>query len=296
MATLPLRNFGETGLKVSALGFGAGHIGEGEQDEKQIGALLNGAIDLGINLFDTARSYGLSEERIGKLLGKRRNEILLSTKIGYGIEGFSDWTAGCISAGVEEALKRLKTDRIDIVHFHSCPVETLKQDDVIESLLRAVEQGKILVPAYSGDNEALEFAISRNKFRSIQTSLNISDQSAMDSAVHAAKARGMGVIAKRPAANAPWRFASRPNGHYAEEYWSRWKTMNVDPAGLDWQEIAIRFAVHHTGADTAIIGTNSIAHLKEDVEHAANGPLPEKLFHALRAAFAQHRAEWDQRT
>ncbi|MEO1338252.1 MAG: aldo/keto reductase, partial [Myxococcota bacterium] len=69
-------------MTIFPLAFGAGHIGDTEQDDQAIGQLLNQAVDLGINLFDTALSYGLSEDRIRRHLGPRRHEVLLSTKVG----------------------------------------------------------------------------------------------------------------------------------------------------------------------------------------------------------------------
>ncbi len=98
------RAFGKQGFSVSALGLGAGPIGDPALDEAQVGALLNQALDLGITLIDTARSYGLSEERIGRHLAHRRHQFILSTKVGYGIRGHKDWTYACVSAGIDAAL------------------------------------------------------------------------------------------------------------------------------------------------------------------------------------------------
>src|SRR4030095_7664713 len=100
--------------------------------------------------------------------------------------------------------------------------------------------GKIRVAAYSGDNEPLEWPASSNHFGSLQTSINLFDQYAVDRGLAAARERGLGVIAKRPVANAPWRFSERPVGDYAEEYWVRMQAMGLDPGGLDWQEEAAR--------------------------------------------------------
>ncbi len=109
---MQLRDFANTGIKLTPLAFGAGLIGDENISEKQVETLLNSILDLGINLIDTARSYGISEERIGKHLSSRRNEFILSTKIGYGVEGYKDWTGDCINAGIERALKFLKTDHM----------------------------------------------------------------------------------------------------------------------------------------------------------------------------------------
>ncbi len=99
------RPFGNTGLQVSPLGLGAGHIGDSEKDEADVAALLSAALYAGVTLFDTARGYGLSEERIGRFLAglsaARRDQVVVSSKCGYGIAGQEDWTGGCVRAGVD---------------------------------------------------------------------------------------------------------------------------------------------------------------------------------------------------
>ena len=76
------RPFGDTGLTVPVLGFGAGGIGDPALSERDAETLLNSVLDLGVGLIDTARSYGLSEERIGRHLARRRGDFVLSTKVG----------------------------------------------------------------------------------------------------------------------------------------------------------------------------------------------------------------------
>jgi aryl-alcohol dehydrogenase-like predicted oxidoreductase len=285
------RQFGFTGLKVSALGFGAGHIGDSNADEKQINKLLNTAVDLGINLIDTARGYGASEDRIGKFLSHRRKEIILSTKVGYSIPGYTDWTYDCVKAGIDQALKNLRTNYIDIVHLHSCSGEILKNNGVIDALEKAKEEGKIKVSAYSGENDDLAYAIESGRFGSIQTSINIADQRNLDSLLPRAKVKGMGVIAKRPAANAPWRFIEQPVGRYVEEYWLRLKRMNLR-LDLDLHEIALRFAAFTWGVDSVIAGTNDIKHLQDNVKQIEKGPLSYDIYYEIRNAFKQNDINW----
>ena len=288
---MELRQFGFTGLKVSALGFGAGHIGDYNADEKSINKILNTAVDLGVNLIDTARGYGASEERIGKFLSHRRNEIILSTKVGYDIPGYKNWTYDCVIAGVNEALKRLCTDYIDIVHLHSCTKDVLMNDGVIDALEKAREEGKIKVAAYSGENEHLAYALESGRFGSLQTSINIADQRNLDSLLPRSKVKGLGVIAKRPAANAAWRFKELPAGMYAEEYWHRLKRMNLHHH-FNLQEIALRFATFTWGVDSVIVGTNNITHLKENVKLIEKGPLSYDLYYEIRNAFKQNDINW----
>ena len=292
MNHLAPRPFGNTGLTVSPIGFGGGHVGDPSQDDNYIGYFLNAVVDAGITLIDTARSYGLSEQRIGKHLSYRRKDFVLSTKIGYGIPGFADWTGPCITAGVDAALHLMRTEYIDIVHFHSCPVEMLKHDDILKALEDAVNAGKIRVPAYSGDNEHLEFAIATGKFKSIQTSLNIADQSVLNRGVAEAQKRGMGVIAKRPVANAPWRFNERPSGHYCEDYWQRLKVMDINPSEMSWHELALRFVAFLPGVHSSIIGTTSIEHLRENLRYVEKGPLPESNSKKIFDTFRKHGKDW----
>ena len=285
------RNFGNTGLKVSALGFGAGEIGDYNFSEKESEKLLNSVLDLGINLIDTARGYYASEERIGKYISHRRNEIILSTKVGYDIEGFNNWTYDIIIAGVENALKLMRTDYIDIVHLHSCDLEVLKRGEVIKALHKTVEQGKVKVAAYSGENEELKFAVESGLFGSIQTSVNICDQIGLDGTLDLAKQKGLGVIAKRPIANAPWRFSERPVGEYAEEYWHRWKTMNL-PEQENWLDTFLRFSVFADGVNTAIVGTRNIEHLKSNLRIIEQGPLDSDLNQLIKDKFKSHNQNW----
>jgi aryl-alcohol dehydrogenase-like predicted oxidoreductase len=290
------RPFGQTGLLVPPLGFGAGGIGDPSLPEADAARLLHGVVDLGVTLIDTARSYGLSEERIGGILRERRHEILLSTKVGYGIEGCEDWTGPCVAAGVDAALRRLQTDVVDIVHLHSCPRETLERGDVVEALEAAVTAGKVRVAAYSGDNEALEWAAAAGCFRGVQASVNLFDQRALEMRPQAYRGRRPGLIAKRALGNAPWRFEDRPVGNEAEEYWQRSRAMALPRFDLPWAELALRFVVFQPCVDVALIGSRSLAHMRGHVEAIAKGPLPAEVVTAVREAYRRHGGGWRGKT
>ena len=287
---IPQRPYGKTGLMVSALGLGAARIGDARLEEAEVAALLNSAVDAGITLIDTARSYGLSEERIGRHLVSRRDDIVLSTKLGYGIAGYEDWTGPCITAGIEQALRMLRTDRIDIAHLHSCPRATLERGEVIAALEMAKREGKVRAIAYSGDNDDLAYAVATSRFDGFMASLNICDQHVIDDVLPNIAAQGF--IAKRPAANHPWRFDERPVGDYCEEYWLRWRAMALSSHGHDWGEIAIRFALSPPQVSSAIIGTGSMKHLKQNIAWSEAGGLDADWLEELRAAFRQHDRGW----
>ena len=288
---MDLRNFGNTNLKVSALGFGAGEIGDFAVDDKTVDKILNSALDLGINLIDTARGYYASEERIGKFISHRRNEFVISTKVGYGIEREEDWSYNAVAKGIDEALKKMKTDVIDIVHLHSCSAEVLRSSEVIDALDKAKEEGKIKLAAYSGENEDLEYAINCERFDSVQSSYNICDQRNLYSNLPRAKERGLGFIAKRPIANAPWRFAEKPSGHYCEEYWLRLQKMNLN-FEMDMYELALRFSAFTWGIDSCIVGTTNLDHLKRNIEIIEKGKLPEEIINIIKESFIKNDVNW----
>ena len=276
------RMLGDTGIMASPLGLGAGHIGAPEKSEGEVARLLHAALDAGVTFIDTARGYGLSEERIGRHLEGRRHDAVLSTKVGYGVPGHADWTPGCVRAGVDAALGRLRTDHIEVVHLHSCPADVLAHGGVVEALVDARRTGKIGAVAYSGENEALAHALTDGLIEVVQCSINPFDQGAARGVLSGSE---RGVIAKRPLGNAPWRFGDEPHGHYANAYWRRMRAMGFEPEGLGWHEVALRWAVHHSGAHTAIVGTSRAEHLLENVELAARGPLPREVVSALEAAY-----------
>lgn len=284
--------YGSTDIELPVLGFGAGLIGSPEMDENYAGYFVNQIVDLGITFIDTARGYGLSEERIGRHLSWRRNDFILSTKVGYGIPGFQDWTYDCIIAGVHHALQLMRTDHIDIVHLHSCPKETLERGEVITALQKMVSEGKVLVAAYSGENDALQFALQTGAFGGLMSSINIFDQRSIDRTVVPASKQGLGYIAKRAIGNAPWLHASQPHGNYCEEYWKRMKAMKLD-FGAEWLDTALRFTAFLPGISTSIVGTTNLDHIKKNLESIRNGPLSADRIAAIRAAFAEHDNNWD---
>jgi aryl-alcohol dehydrogenase-like predicted oxidoreductase len=286
-----LRSFGVSSLRVSALGLGAGEIGDSGLEETHVEQLLHAALDEGITLIDTARGYGMSEERIGRHLSHRRSSFVLSTKVGYGIEGMPDWTYDTVIAGVEQACRTMRTDRIDIVHLHSCPRSTTEHAGVLDALEECVRRGLVVVPAYSGENDDLDFAVHTGRIRSIQLSVNLFDQRCLDGVIPEAQRLGMGVIAKRPLGNAPWRFPTVPKGQYSETYWHRMQAMG-SVSDVPWDELALRFAAYAPGVHSCIPGTTSIDRLRHNATLVRRGPLPEETIHGLRTAFRNKDDGW----
>lgn len=282
------RPFGKTGLDVSPLGFGGSEIGFRGTDQATVDAALHAALDAGLDVIDTAECYRDSEEKIGRALHGRRDEFHLFTKCGHrGDElGGADWEPAVLARSIDRSLERLKTDRIDLVQLHSCPLEMLQKGDVIEVLEKAKEAGKMRLIGYSGDNEALRYAVECGRFDAIQTSVNVADQVNIPTVALAAE-RGLGVIAKRPIANAAWTWEP-PVGDYAHDYHERLEGLAYDEldAGL-----ALRFTLAVPGVSTAIVGTSRPGRWAENAA-LIDTPLPEGRYEQIRARFAEVGTDW----
>jgi len=300
---MELRDFGKTGLKVSALGFGGAPVGYLETDRRQVAEILNTLLDRGVNLIDTAASYRGSEEAIGEAVGHRRDDYVLVSKCGQAfddIEGAA-WSPLAIEQTVERALRRLKTDHIDVMLLHSCELEILKKGEALGALVKAREAGKVRYVGYSGDNEAAVHAAGLDEVAVIETSISLCDQANIDTVLPLARRNNIGIMAKRPIANAAWKDAAEQRGiyvNYAKTYSERLAKMAIAPAdlgfpgevGAAWSEIALRFTLSQPGVTTAIVGTTNTANVERNVDALSKGKLAENVVAALRQAFRQAEA------
>jgi aryl-alcohol dehydrogenase-like predicted oxidoreductase len=286
------RPFGNTGLHVPALGFGAMQVGAPQLDERHVARLLNHVLDAGLTLIDTARSYGLAEERIGRHLANRRDEFVLSTKVGYGVAGVPDWTYECVLRGVDDARTRLQTDVIDIVHLHSCGQAILEAGAVTSALERCRDEGKIRVAAYSGDDAPLQYALTDNQFGGVQASVNICDQQAL-AMLQQAQARGVGTIAKRSLAGRPWvgSLAGDPvHDEYRRRFTAVRESLGITPA--DWDDLALRFTAFAPGVDCVIVGGIDATNVDRNVAAVRKGALEPEHTAALQKVYEAHGRDW----
>ncbi len=264
---------------------------DGIGDEARVGSLLNGVLDLGVTLIDTARGYGLSEARIGQHLAHRRPEFVLSTKFGYGVDGVPDWTPACITQGVERALRLMRTDVIDIGHLHSCPLEVLMRGEVTQALADCVQAGKLRVAAYSGENAELAHALADPRFASVQASLSLTDRANWAHLDDAAQLRGQGVLVKRALAGLAWSRTARPGDPCEGAYWDRWQAMALRDLGLPWPEIALRFSAHLPGVSSVLLGTKTLPNLAAAIQAFERGPLPSEVLLELDSAWTRAGGE-----
>ena len=213
---------------------------------------MGAALDRGVTLFDTAPSYGTSEERLGRALGARRYDVVLATKGGYGIDGVADWTPDVIRLGVERALGRLCTDVIDVFFVHSCDLTTLERGGVIDALDRAKEAGKVRLAGYSSDEEPLRWAVRSGRFDVVKCSVSLLDRVALDESTVEVERRGIGVFAKRPLANGAMGSSGSVDETRADlrEYRERARVLAIDTSPIVWPEAAVRLlrARRHVGA------------------------------------------------
>ncbi len=277
---------GKTDLEVSRIGFGGAEIGQQEAAQKTVDKLLNSAIDDGLNLIDTAAAYWKSEEMIGNALFERRRDIVLISKCGA-VDGFtrSDWSKRGILETIQNSLKLLRTDYLDIAQLHSCDSVTLNRGEAIEALIVARERGYTRYAGYSGDGEAAVTAIGTGFFDTLQTSVSIADQEAIDLTIPLANEREMGVIAKRPIANAVWRHDSKPEDSYHHEYWDRIETLEYDFLKTELDESvarALRFTLAVDGVTSAIVGTTKPGRWQNNAELAQQVDFSEADFRQIR--------------
>ncbi len=261
------RRLGRTGLHVSVVGFGGIPIIALSRREAE--KVVRYAYEKGISYFDTARAYGDSEEKIGAALKDVRDEVVIATKT------HQRTREDAARAGLKQSLRKLQTDRIDIVQLHGIDnEETLKKATGPEGSLRALEEardkGEINFIGISGHNpHVLGKAIETGKFDTVLVPLNILDKKATEEFIPLAKELDVGVVIMKAMGGCMGpvlypqlgtRFLGKP-----EEDWP-------DPTeflayfgreGLERAQRSLRFVLAHKNIDTVIPGLRST----EQVDH-----------------------------
>ena len=293
------RRLGRTDIVASVLGFGGSEIGYRRVSGRTVERLLGSALDAGLNLIDTAECYEDSEALIGRAVGARRRDVFLLTKCGHaGGWARPDWRPAALLASVERSLRRLATDHLDLIQLHSCSLAVLRRGDAIAALERARERGWARYIGYSGDGAAARYAIECGRFDTLQTSISLADQEALTLTLPLARARRMGVIAKRPLANVAWRHARKPAEPYEQDYWARLRALDY-PFLRSAPDAAIATALSFTlsvpGVHTAIVGTTKPERWRQNA--ALLRALPVEEFERIRARWREVAgASWDGQT
>jgi aryl-alcohol dehydrogenase-like predicted oxidoreductase len=295
--TIETRPLGRTGADVTILGYGAMELrgqphGPAIEDD-EAGRLLNQVLDGGITLIDTSIDYGRSEELIGRYLGHRRDEYFLASKCGCLLgpppagarPPFPhDYSPANVRAGIDQSLRRLHTDRLDLVQVHMSPSRAqLEAEDTVGTLMSAREQGKVRFLGMSGILPNLPDHIAMGVFDVFQIPYSAVQREHED-LITAAAAAGAGTLIRGgaarggPAEDKNWR--QGPLGLSEGAGRSRWESSGVEALLGDMPrlEFVLRFTLSHPGLSSTIVGTSKIGHLQANLAAAAKGPLPPGLY------------------
>jgi aryl-alcohol dehydrogenase-like predicted oxidoreductase len=296
--TIMTRTLGRTQADVTILGYGAMELrGEPrgpEIDDDTAGRLLNAVLDGGINLIDTSPDYGRSEELIGKHLGHRRDEFFLASKCGCLIEIPADaqppyphdYSPANVRADVEQSLRRLRTDRLDLVQVHMSPsVEQLRDNQTVETLQELQKEGKVRFIGMSGILPNLPGQIAMDVFDAFQIPYS-AVQRDHEELITAAAGTGAGTLIRGGAARgAPsedknWRTGplSQPAGLGQRNWAASGIGDLLAGSGMTPMEFVLRFTLSHPYLSTTIVGTASPGHLQSNIATAEKGPLPADLY------------------
>jgi aryl-alcohol dehydrogenase-like predicted oxidoreductase len=296
MTDLPRRQLGRTGLDVTMLGYGAMELRGAPRardiSEGQAETILNAVLDAGINYIDTSIDYGLSEERIGRYIGHRRDEYFLASKCGClvgappaprGERNPHVFTRENITAGVEQSLRRMKTDYLDVVQSHSSPsARTLEDNGAVGALLDLKSAGKVRYIGMSGTFPHLKDHIAMGVFDVFQIPYSAVERE-HETAIAAASAAGAGIVIRGGAAKG----APAPEKHTGLQ-WERWRQARLDEVLHDMSpvEFVLRFTFSHPEMDTTIVGTVNPAHLEANLAALRKGPLLPDLYEEAKRRLA----------
>lgn len=291
---------GRTGLDVSVAGLGCGghsRLGQGYGASRADSiAVVREAIDLGITFIDTAEIYG-TEDIVGEAVGADRDRVVISSKLHVVQPGTSQLGQDFLSADeyiarVDGTLKRLRTDRVDILHLHGIMPDQYAYcaSELVPALERLREAGKIrftgLTERFIHDpqHRMLESALRDDCWDVIMTGLNVINASAVDRVLAPAIEKDVGTLimfAVRRAIGDPVALAELVAELVAEGLVDGEAIDRDDPLGFLMSdggagsviEGAYRFCRHQPGAHVILTGTGSVDHLRENVRAINAGPL-----------------------
>jgi aryl-alcohol dehydrogenase-like predicted oxidoreductase len=281
---------GKTGLKVSVAGLGCGgnsRIGLGTGlTEAQSTALVREALDLGVNLLDTANAYE-TEAIVGKAIkGRPRDSVVISTK--------SHATSGpAVLANLENSLRQLDTDYVDIFHLHGLGPAAYDKAmaEMVPGLVRAKEQGKIRHIAVSEtgprdpEHKMLTRAVDEGVWEVFMLGFSMTHQNARVSLLPKTREKGIGTLCMFAVRN----IFSKPD--VLKRTFAELAAEGKVPAALAREDnplsflvheggaesvvdAAYRFARHQPGIDVVLFGTGNVAHLRANIASILRPPLP----------------------
>lgn len=281
------QSLGRTGLEVTRLGYGSMGLrgprtwGVRVVDDESAEVCLNAVLDAGINFIDTSPDYGISEERIGRFIGSRRDEFFLATKCGCAYTQCDDhleinhvWSREVVERNIETSLRRLRTDTIDVLQFHGGDARTLEQAGLIDLLVEFRDQGIVRHIGSSSKLPDLPELVGLGVFDTFQVPYSCLAPEHHDWITRAAES-GAGIIIRGGIAHGgPEAVIRRPS---LEDTWERARLDELLPEGMSRAELILRHTLSHPHANTIIVGTCDLDHLAENVAAVNRGALPEDL-------------------
>jgi aryl-alcohol dehydrogenase-like predicted oxidoreductase len=283
------------GPDVTVLGYGAmelrgtPHRNPRPLAESVAAEVLRAVLDEGVNFIDTSIDYGLSEELIGRYIGDRRDEYILATKAGCPLEHqpdappgplTHDYSPDHIRAGVEQSLRRLRTDYLDLVQLHIGPsAQVLREERVIETLAGLREAGQIRTFGVSSTLPNLDDHLNISDFAAFQVPYSALERE-LEHRVGIAARQGQGIIVRGGVAQGGKRPKAKRDGTPVS-----WPDVGLDDLrdGESVEGFLLRFAISNPAVTTVIAGTASPGHLHANAAAARRGPLPDDVYtEALR--------------
>jgi L-galactose dehydrogenase len=269
IGVMEYRELGETGLKVSRLGFGASPLGDvfGTTDPAEGRRAVELAIERGVNFFDVSPYYGLTlaEERLGQALVGKREEIVLATKCGrYGKAQF-DFSAPGITAGLDASLRRLRTDHVDLLQAHDVEFGDERQiiEETIPAMRRLQEQGKIRAVGITGyplrilariaEAVPVDSILSYCRYNLMVTDMD-------DVLLPAAKKHGIGLINASPLLMGVLTSEGAPAWHPASAEFQqagRKIARLCTERGVEVASLALGFCLDHPYVATTLVGMSN---------------------------------------
>ena len=304
------RLLGKTGLTVSSIGLGAWQLGTGVVDNPAWGdgpdeaashAIVDASLALGVNFFDTAPGYasGRSEELLGDALEGRREDVVLCSKFGHTPEGGTDWNATSIEGSVEQTLKRLRTDYLDVVLLHSPPPELLDGSSPhYAELARLQASGVIRWYGASVDFGAdVDRLVEATDSQVLEIWFNVLHQEPL-AALERAAAKGLGVIVKVPL-DSGWLAGRYTADSVFSDVRRRWTPEQIArranlvqrfrellPNGLPMAHGALAFVLSQHFVSTVIPGAKSVSQLRDNVG-ASGVLLSQEAVNAIRGLWEE---------
>ena len=255
------REFGKTGLKLSILGYGAMRLPPPDNwhftDMQQAVPLMQRAMDLGVNYIDTAHVYPMSEQAVGLAIKGRRDKVIISTKNPVKENDPKRWRAT-----LDESLRRLGIDRIDVLHLHDmsavCFANVFQRDGLLKTVRKAQSEGLFTHLAFSCHDQPQNIIklIQTGEFVSMLVQYNYLDRR-NEEAIALASQRGMGVAIMGPVAGG--RLVG-PGEHRAVA-----DDLKVSPAA-----IALRFVLDNPDVDVTLSGMSAMDQVEENCATAAD--------------------------